>query len=58
MNGKVHVICPNRNCKQIAEVNENQRGHMLNCEHCQTTFRVPVHHPNQTYPTKPEPALR
>ncbi len=46
----VQLICPNLRCRKFLSVPEDVRGKLAQCQHCQTTFKVPE-------ARKPEPAL-
>ena len=35
------LICPNLRCRKILSVPEEVRGKLVQCQHCQTMFRVP-----------------
>jgi len=48
----VQLLCPNLRCRKILSVPDEARGMLVKCQHCRTTFRVPL-------PTaKPEPAAK
>ncbi len=37
----VQLICPNLRCRKFLNVEEEIRGKLVKCQHCQTQFRVP-----------------
>jgi len=37
----VQLICPNLRCRKFLTVEEEIRGKLVKCQHCQTQFRVP-----------------
>jgi hypothetical protein len=38
---QVQLICPNLRCRKFLTVQEEIRGKLVKCQHCQTQFRVP-----------------
>lgn len=48
----IQMICPNLRCRKILSVPDDVRGKHVQCQHCQTTFRVPE---NRGKPTAPAP---
>jgi hypothetical protein len=37
----VQLICPNLRCRKFLTVPEENRGKLVQCQHCQMTFKVP-----------------
>ena len=37
----VQLICPSLRCRKILTVPEEVRGKLVQCQYCQTQFRVP-----------------
>lgn len=47
----VQLMCPNLRCRKFLSVKDDVRGKLVKCQHCQTTFRVPVG-PEKAQPAK------
>jgi len=41
VNMAIQMICPNLKCRKILSVPDDVRGKHVQCQYCQTTFRVP-----------------
>jgi hypothetical protein len=37
----VQMMCPSLRCRRLLQVSEDARGKLVQCQHCQTKFRVP-----------------
>lgn len=35
------LICPNLRCRKVLKAEEEARGKVVRCQHCQTMLRVP-----------------
>ncbi len=49
----VQMMCPSLKCRKLLQVSDDARGKLVQCQHCQTKFRVPG--PLASAPVKPNP---